>query len=335
MKIAEETLRVKSIHSKDMRSSTKVDGRHIAGATTVARELTVYRLFKGETIESDQINNILPCGVTQANSLIASMNTQYGSTLPSTIKQIGGFKGKDFRFQYGDTMKNIEMKSTDKKLSYAARQKLLLKPWNAYCEFLQGQLKNIEFQSFLGPYSESVIIKQYFEEVIVPFMKQKSIQGEIDWQSYKNVIYTMGQNAREKMLADTKILQGARNLIQHLIENKTSQNELVKEWKAFQNKYITTHRLNEKEFEAAVKKRLAEKDIWICLTKDYAQEIEGPQCMSLTFDKVKIGKSTSVLQYILELKKPSEKTSYKVPMEFRLHWKNIGQGIGNPNFMLK
>jgi hypothetical protein len=98
---------------------------------------------------------------------------------------------------------------------------------------------------------------------------------------------------------------------------------------------MIAHRPDDAEFEAMVKKRLAQKHIWIVIATDYAQEIEGPQCISLTFDKVKSGTTTSVLQYILELKKPSEENSYKVAMEFRIHWKNMGQGVGNPNFMLK
>lgn len=312
---------------------TRIDERTIARATNDARELTIYHLFKGDPIDTEVVNTI-PCGAEAITTLIKSMSLRYPQ-LSSTIKQVGGMNSKDYIFQHNNIPKSIELKTATKKLSKAALAKLQQTPWVFSCEFLQGQLKNKEFQTFLGPYKESIIIKQYFEKVIEPFMDKYKIEGAIDWENYVKVIYTLGSEQRTKMLADTRIGLGARNLIKFLQEDKDAQKYIVTAWKSFSNMFMTTNRPDDAEFEVIVKKRLAQKDIWIVITTGYAQEIEGPQCISLTFDKVKSGTTTSVLQYILELKKPSEENSYKVPMEFRIHWKNMGQGVGNPNFMLK
>lgn len=316
----------------NLRSSSAIDGRHIANATTDARETTVLRLFKGEEVDPDYVNNILPCGVLKMTPLINKMLHTYPS-LSETIEWVGGFKSKDFKFKHPETSKNIEFKSTKTKLSKAALSNLEKKPWGPYCEFRQGQLKNKESQSFLGPYKEEIIITQYFDQVIKDFVIKHNIEGPIDLESYKNAIYPYAE-AQVKMLADTRIALGARNLIKYLKENKAAKTELANLWKTFSNNYMISHRLNDDELEAVIKKNLAQKHIWICISKDSAEVIEGPQCVSITFKKVKSGKTTSVLEYELELKKPSEKHSYKVPMEFRLHWKHGGQGVRNPNYML-
>jgi hypothetical protein len=316
-----------------MLSRTRIDERTIAWATNDARELSIYRLLKGEAIDSGALNTI-PCGAAAITNLIKNMSLRYPQ-LSSTIKQVGGMNSKDYIFEHNNMPQNIELKTANKKLSKAALTKLQQTPWIFSCEFLQGQLKNKEFQTFLGPYKESIIIKQYFEKVIQPFMDKYKIEGPIDWENYVKVIYTLGSEQRTKMLADTRIALGARNLIKFLQEDKAAQTYIVTAWKTFCNTFMEAHRPDDTEFEAMVKKRLAQKHIWIVITTGYAQEIEGPQCISLTFDKVKSGTTTSVLQYILELKKPSEENSYKVAMEFRIHWKNMGQGVGNPNFMLK
>jgi len=310
-----------------------VDERTIARATTDARESTIQRLFKGESITAEYITNILPCGAEPIQTLVQNMTTRYPQ-LSSSIEQVGGMSSNDYKFQHNTASINIELKCSNKKLSKLALTKIQKTPWIFSCEFLQGQLKNKEFQTFLGSYKEEIIIKQYFEEVIKPFMEKYKIEGPIDWENYTKVIYTVGDVARTKMLVDTRIALGARNLIKFIRNNKVAEKDLSKQWKTFCNKFMEQHRLKDVEFEAAVKKRLSQKHIWIVIAKDYAQEIEGPQCISLAFDKVKIGKTSSVFQYILELRKPSEETIYKVPMIFRVHWKNMGQGVGNPNFML-
>lgn len=317
-----------------MTSRPKIDGRHVANSSNDARESTVDRMLKGEVIVAEYVSNVLPCGSQRMTDLVATMHAKYPQ-LQATIERVGGMQSKDYRFQHDNQLKKIELKSVNKTLSKAALAKIQLTPWAYSCEVLQGQLKNREFQQFLGPYKEDVLVKQYFEEVIVRFMEKYNIQGPIDWENYKKVIYTLGSEKRNKMLADANIALGARNLIKFIQENKAAKAYLAKAWKVFSNIFMATNRLDHDQFEAALKKRLAEKHIWIVISKNCAVEIEGPQCVSLMFDKLKTGTTTCVLQYILELKKPSEEHTYKVAMEFRLHWKNIGQGVGNPNFMLK
>ena len=237
------------------RSRTMVDGRHIANATTDARETTIFRLFQGEKLEDDYINNILPCGAEKWHIFAESIHKKYPE-LASTIKLIGGLGGsKDYTFTHEGSTLNIELKSSNSKLSKAALEKLQKTPWNAYCEFLQGQLKVKSFQEFLGPYCEEVIIKEYFEKIIVPFMTKYTIEGSIDYDSYKKVIYPLGAQ-RTKILADERVALGARNLIKFIQSNKDSQAYLSKQWKTFSNEYMNTNRLDDEN-----SKRLLSNDL--------------------------------------------------------------------------
>lgn len=315
-------------NKKSLRSTTNIDERHIANANNDAVETVVYRHLKKEDVSDEITSNVIPCGANKFKDAINNFHKEYPE-LSRTVEHLGGLNSsKDYTFKNKEKNLNIETKKTKKIINNEIIKKT---PWIYYCEFLQGQLKNKEFQKFLKDYSEEKIIKSYYEKVIIPYKIKNKIDGDIDFKNYLKTLYVMGAVNKEKMLNDTNILVGARNLMKHILKMKN----MTTLWKNFQNEYMKTHRLDDIEFEKAIKERLLNKDIWICIGKNDTYIVEGPQCISLKFKEIKIGKTTNVLLYDLELKKPSDNLSYLVKMEFRLHWKNGGQGVGNPNFMLK
>ena len=110
----------------------------------------------------EYISNVLPCGSQRMTDLVVTMHAKYPQ-LRATIERVGGMQSKDYTFQHDNQLKKIELKSVDKTLSKAALAKIQLTPWAYSCEVLQGQLKTREFQQFLGPYKEDVLVKQYFD----------------------------------------------------------------------------------------------------------------------------------------------------------------------------
>jgi len=106
-------------------------------------------------------------------------------------------------------------------------------------------------------------------------------------------------------------------------------------WRTFEEKWMPEHLLNHTALEAHLRKVIEEKDVWIAINNKGAHWIEGFRVTGLRYIKcAKKAQGGCVYHYVLLLQKKSGGEIREVPIIFKFNWKNGGQAVQNPNFMI-
>lgn len=305
------------------------DARLTACARNESREETLYRLLRGEPIAPNVLAATFPCPPDKLLALVSGLQATF-PTLASTIERAGGqSKNFDYTFHDGTAIRRVELKSAK---TSSGQETLSQKPWAAYGQFVQFFLNNKQPEyrdllSFAKP-----MLEAWHREVVVPvLMPHFGIDSRgASAEAYFKGVFSYSAFQKGRIIAtgpDTELLQRFLTLCKETADTAADRKFVADTWKAFLTEY-----LRRPEFDMpidalrdVIRGVLAKKDYWICLTSRDAYFLSGPKVVDLTFESVKVGKDVPTLSYTLTLEGP-ESAQYKVPMEFRLTWRNCAQG---------
>ena len=319
-----------SIIKEDMdeENECEMDGRLMACKNNKIREKILYQCIKGETVTDSELKQSFKCGPGKMRDMVRKLIEKYPD-IPGTIKQIGGQGNNyDYTFIHEGKSMNIELKTNDLSTKYEILEKV---PWTGYGQLIQIMLdvKDEKYKPLFQSFDTEGMIEAWFHEVIISVLVPKyEIQGEITYESYYKLLFKTTETA-SKQYNNESLSLGTRNLFKYFHQHRTKEDNKYRSklWNDFCSRWMQTHRFDNEFASELLKATLLKKDIWICTTKNDAYIIDGPQCVSMEFKELKKGKDATVLVYKTSLQ--SKDNIYDIDIEFRIYWKNGGQGVHN------
>ena len=314
---------------KDEEAACELDGRLDACRNNTKREKLLWECLKGRPVKNEDLRTSFACKPEQIHALVETLTTNY-SELRESIVQIGGQANNyDYTFQHRGRSLNIELKTNTSATKYST---LVRTPWVGYGQLLQLFLnvKDPKYQTLLTSFDTEGMIRSWFDTVIWKEIVPKyQIQGDLTYESYYTMLFKSAKEAAKKY-TDTGIPVGTRNLFRYFHEHRTKSDNTYRAtlWKDFSKEWMKTHRFADVPALELLQATLNKKHIWICTTKNDAYVIKGPTCTTLRFDTVKSGHDATVLLYKATLFEPAL-GEYTADIEFRMYWKNGGQGVHN------
>lgn len=305
------------------------DARLTACARNESREETLGRLLKGESFDNMTLAATFPCPPDRLLALVSGLHAAF-PTLASTIERAGGqSKNYDYTFHDGTAIRRVELKSAKTSIG---QEMLSQKPWAAYGQFVQFFLNNQrpENQAILS--FAKPMLEAWHREVVVPvLMPHFGIDSRgASAEAYFKGVFSYSAFQKGRIIAtgpDTEFLQRLLTLCKETADTAADRKFVADSWKAFLTDYLRRPEFDVpiEALKGVITEVLAKKDYWICLTSRDAYFLSGPKVVDLTFESVKVGKDVPTLSYTLTLEGPGS-VQYKVPMEFRLTWRNCAQG---------
>jgi hypothetical protein len=195
-------------------------------------------------------------------------------------------------------------------------------------QFLQGQTKSKNAQPFIGGCGLR-LWAAWYEQEIVPFQLAEVPQATgMTFDTYYKC--ASGMSVTEKQATTP-----AGKFILALRQDKELAERLRLRWIAFEERWLPANPLDHTAFEVRMKQIIEEKDVWVAINKTGAYWIEGFTVQSVAFEACEKKRDGGcVFCYSMTLQKKSGGDVKKVPIAFKLHWKNGGQAVQNLNFMV-
>lgn len=283
--------------------SPQRDERRRATALSKKRESTLGRILRAEHVESSAIFSDLHVSPNEVYALVSRLRTLYPKSIHA-VEHGGLGTPYDYTWEHEGRTLGVELKSSKSPCRYEAA---VTRPWLPSVQFLQGQLTNPRFQAMLGSLG-------------TPLLNA--------WYDY--IRHLVGDVSREDYIAAVGKI-GDKGPVQTLLRSRKSA--LASAWDVFSIQYLPTHLPDLASLTEIVTTTFLAKDVWIVFTPTSCLYVEELRCEKISFVAVGVKKKRVTAEYVLEL---CSKTigRYTAPMSFRIHWKNGGQGVLNPNFML-
>lgn len=284
------------------------------------REDVLVRILNGTPVWETEMS-CFNISSRQITDLYNSIRLIYPSFISS--KKKGGLGGHyDIGISLPGDFKRIEVKFSEKPIN---SELLLWEPWSGAVEFCQSQLKAKKAQPLLGDCT--LMIDTWFEEEIKPFISMNcpTLTIPIKDDYLKNVFDMKGH------LKDT----AAGIFLRELREKEVLQKALQQRWLLFEDSWFSKHSLNHDELYLYIKDIIEQKDYWLNINKNGAFWIEGFNVLSLKYRGIEQKpKGGSMFKYSMTLQKKSGGEIREVSIAWKLTWKNGGQSIQNPNFLI-
>ena len=297
-----------------------MDARHNASSTTTSRENAMASILSWTDTPEDLA--LFPCPPESFTSFIGEFNSRFPDAVRTV--RVGGM-GKHFDLKttlLSDGIVRHEMKVTNGKPS--TLDELKWRPWKDTVQFLQGQIKSEIVKKFIGDCGD-IMITAWFDQVIKPFSLTIPGTEAMTCAGYSKAMSTIGMKGRQEAAAVA--------FIKALRENTELKDSLHEKWLKFEVEWFTSHTLNRDGLFKVIKEVIEQKDMWICVSKDGINLIEGLKVDGLVYlgakEKPRGGMS---FHYTLTLSKGSE--TKDIPIECKFHWKNGGQAVQNLNIMI-
>jgi hypothetical protein len=288
---------------------------------TEQRELALVKLLNTGDLTDAEVA-LFACGRPALLSLRGAVLETY-PTFTRCVKVGGVGKHYDGMIFCGGAAAGplrYELKHSAKTLSAEA---LRYEPWGGGVQFRQNQIKAAAVQPFLD---SAALYRTWFETHVQPFAARHGLPP-LTYEDYF------------KISTDIKRPTGsspAAQLICALRDTEALQEELQREWLAFEDSWLPAHPLVAAPFTQFVKEIFEEKDLWINISRNGAFLLEGLTVLDVratgTAQKPKGGTLYTFLVRLAPRSAPED--SREVPIQLKFYWKNGGQGVQNPNFLL-
>jgi len=235
----------------------------------------------------------------------------------------------DLIIENGSGVKHAQVKRAEVKVTQGTPSpltQLQWRPWMDTVQFLQGQLKSAIGRRFLGECGEPMM-KAWYDTRVMPCLRAKNLASVLAMtcDGYMKALFTIGMKGKQE--------QEAKNFIQMLRSTPELQKEFQASWLAFETEWFQTHTPDHDGLLAVVKEVIEVKDAWICISKEAPQWIDKLEVLGLTYQGVRQKpRGGSSFHYTLSMRRGEE--TKDVPLECKFHWKNGGQAVQNPNFLL-
>ena len=280
------------------------------------RENTLVRLFNGEAL-TDAEYAYFSCPKEALNSL-KSKAAALG------LAKVQGGLGKHYDFTLGTTrgeLKHSVSKGT-------ALDILEWQPWLDGVQFLQGQTKSKNAQPFIGGCGLPMWTAWFTQEVL-PFATAEVPQAVgMTFDTYYKCASGMSVTQKQASTPAGKFILALR-------QDAELAERLRQRWIIFEERWLPANHLDHVAFGARMKQIIEEKDVWIAINKTGAFWIEGFTVPAVTFEGCEKKRDGGcIFRYSITLQKKSGGATKKVPIAFKLHWKNGGQAVQNLNFMV-
>lgn len=291
-----------------------------ATITAKIRETTLANLCMGKHPANTPLT-MFPCSPETWTPFYTAFQAKYPGSIVTRAGRMG--EHHDLVIQHEQNRTSLaELKVTSGNPSLLSE--LRWRPWSNSVQFLQGQLKSAIGQRFLGECGEQMM-RAWFENEVKPFTTRHGIPLAMTYDGYSKVLFTIGMKGKQE--------EGATDFITRLRATPALQKELHERWLAFETTWFQTHTLDHTGLLWLVKEVIEEKDIWICVSKQGPQIIEGLEVVGLRYNGVAQKRDGgSIFQYTMLLRRGEE--TREVPLTYKIHWKNGGQAVQNPNFLL-
>jgi len=283
-------------HSSPRRSPVR-SARRNATDLNNSREAVLYNLLVNKSVSNDVIRDAYR-GVSaeKIRDLVNEIHTRYPLSVNATRK--GGLGA---RFDLKWNALRVELKYANKVFKF---KQLEQRPWSASVQFLQGQVTNPKFRQMLGALGRPMLDAFY-----------ETIKDRVNMPlaRYIKTITSIDKSNDQQELRRIK-------------------NTLTRAWDTFSEGYLRNNLPNANEVERVVKDAINNKNVWIVVTRSHQLLFENIRVNTVRFDQVKKERKRIVYMYTMNMTNQTE--TYDVPLRLRIYWKNGGQGVSNPNFLL-
>uniref|UniRef100_A0A6C0KXB3 Uncharacterized protein n=1 Tax=viral metagenome TaxID=1070528 RepID=A0A6C0KXB3_9ZZZZ len=290
--------------------------RRTATKDSTNRENTLVRMFNGEQL-SDAEYAYFSCPKEALNSL-------KNKASPLGIAKVQGGLGKHYDFTLGSTrgeLKHSVSKGTTSDV-------LEWQPWLDGVQFLQGQTKSKNAQPFIGGCGLPMWTAWFTEEVLPFAVAEVPAAAGMTFDAYYKCASGMSVTQKQTSTPAGKFILALR-------QNAELAERLRLRWIAFEERWLPVNPLDHAAFETRMRQVIEEKDVWIAINKTGAFWIEGFSVLAVTFEGCEKKRDGGcIFRYSITLQKKSGGQTNKVPIAFKLHWKNGGQAVQNLNFMV-
>ena len=200
------------------------------------------------------------------------------------------------------------------------------RPWMDTVQFLQGQLKSAIGRRFLGDCGEPML-KAWYQTQVMPFIQRRQLSDclSMTHDGYSKALFTIGMKGKQE--------DAAKQFITLLRSSPELRGEMHALWLAFETTWFQTHTMDHAALHTLVKEVIESKDHWFCVSPQGIQWIDGLKVNGLKYDgPVAKPKGGMTFHYTLTLSRGS--LTQDVALICKYHWKNGGQAVQNPNFLL-
>jgi hypothetical protein len=293
----------------------------VATATAKSRE-NIFTQLCNWTLPSASLLTEFPCSPEK----MFEFQKLFQERMPSArVSRAGGMrKHYDMIIEREGKNENVELKVTSNPPSPLTQ--LQWRPWMDTVQFLQGQLKSAIGRRFLGECGEPMVEAWYHTQVM-PFIQRKQLTDclTMTYNGYSKALFTIGMKGKQE--------DAARQFITLLRSSPELREEMQSLWLSFETAWFQTHTLDHAGLHTLVKEVIEVKDYWFCVSTQGIQWIDGLKVNGLKYEgPFAKPKGGTTFHYTLTLSRGD--LTQDVPLICKFHWKNGGQAVQNPNFLL-
>jgi hypothetical protein len=274
------------------------DRRRVATSLNASRERTLLDVFHGAQVSDTVLTDKFSAPPASIRGVAHALSEKYPGF--RAIKRKGGLSnGHDYVFHHDGREMKVELKTS------ASRPRIdpTLAPWSPGVQFCQGQIAHKGFQAALRDLGEPLL--RAFHTYLV---ERQALT--LSYEDYNHMVYNIKQKPKEL---------------------RRQASVLTRAWDEFSDAYLSSHAPSLEEMRSLITAAIEQKDLWVVITPAGCVYVPALRVVDLTNGRISRKTKRYVVEYDLRLKGTTE---YTVPIEFRIHWKNGGQGVQNPNFMI-
>jgi hypothetical protein len=307
-----------SAHAQPAAKTDKKSRMVAATEDTKRREAILAKVLNGVVIGDDEAREFA-CSKTDLLNLRNTMSPT------AFVKEEGGML-KHYDNTIIDNGQSIRGELKHGSTKSTKFDILNWKPWQDGVEFGQGQISSENATAFIDA---TKLLQEWFNVYIIPFVNTHLPElNAIDFANYYKCIKPPKVPENEKGSLAAKLIEALRS-------NKVLQQKLRHQWLSFEETYLVNNHPNHVMLGKHIKYLIEQKDVWFCINKSGAYRIEGFNVIGVEFTEcVKKPKGGLQFVYAMTLQKKSGGEVKTVPVTFKLYWKNGGQAVQNPNFLL-